>query len=463
MQGIVNGYFTYYRKWIKKSKTSFFAGYEMDSDFSYSSLVILIIGIQVLILGLIGLFLFYRKFSRSSESESRIKQFLAQHTRQTSIFGGTLIGIILIGISIYYISTLDRTGQNKPVSPISKRSSTPQPEPSPYAKKDPFEQPSPKKAKPSWNSEIRYGDSRIREITRKAIRGKLPDFPKGKHPPDPALHSYLGLINNWLEDKDLPGGQAHDAKWFFNRLVKDYGFRGSESTVKSFLKQRNGDKTSESDLLLLFGSSCGQQAEVHWNSVDMVFSGTEVTFYLFSMQSKWSEKCFVYCCPDTQLDAFIDAHIHAFEFFGGIFPNIVYVTLPGAMGSELRRPNSAEHDSFARFCAYYNISPRFREPGREQEKRDLKGCLPDILQKRMVSDSAAETLEELNRTLLAECMATGDYPRKGHSRTVNDLFKQEKICLLAFPKTSPVDVPASDKEAMPASTIKESKTPKSHN
>lgn len=422
----------------------------MDSDFSYSFLVILIIGIQVLILGLIGLFLYYRKFSRSSVSESRIKLFLVQHTRQTSIFGATLIGVILIGISIYYISTLDRTGQNKLVSPISKRSSSPQSRPSPYEKKDPFEQPSPKKAKPSWNSEIKYGDSRIREITRKTIQGELPDFPKGKHPPNPALHSYLRLINGWLVDKNLPGGQAHDAKLFFNRLVKDYGFRGSESTVKSFLKQRSRHETSESDLLLLLGSSCGQQAEVHWNSVDMVLNGTKETLYLFSMQSKWSDKCFVHCCADAQLDAFIDAHIRAFEFFGGIFPNIVYITLPEAIGSELRRTNSAEHDSFARFCAYYNISPQFREPGQEQQKRDIEGCLPDILHKRMVSDSAAETLEELNRTLLAECMATGDHPRKGHSRTINDLFKQEKICLLAFPKAPPVDVPASDKEAIPA-------------
>jgi len=410
----------------------------MDSDFSYSSLVILIIGIQVLILGLIGLFLFYRKFSRSSESESRIKLFLVQHTRQASIFGATLTGVIFIGISIYYINTLDRSGQHKPVAPISKRSSSPQLRPSPYEKNDPFEQPSPQKAKSSWNSETKYGDSRMREITRKTIRGDVPDFPKGKHPPTPALHSYLRLINSWLEDKDLPKGQAHDAKWFFNRLVKDYGFRGSESTVKNFLKQNSRDQTSESDRLLLLGSSCGQEAEVHWNSVDMVLNGTEVNLYLFSMQSKWSEKCFVRCCADAQLDSFIDAHIRAFEFFGGIFPNIVYVTLPEAMERGLRNINSAAHDSFARFCTYYNISPRFREPNQEQGTKDIEGCLPDIWDKRMVSDSAAETLEELNRTLLAECMATGDHPRKGHSRTINDLFKQEKICLLAFPK-APTD------------------------
>jgi transposase len=407
----------------------------MDSDFSHSSLVILVIGIQVLILGLVGLFLFYRKFSPSSKSESRIKTFLAQHTRRTAFFGGILMGVIFIGISIYFVGNLDRSGPYKPASPISKHSSSPQPEPSPYEKKDPSEQPSPEKASPSWDSQIKYGDSRMREITRKTIQGELPDSPKGKRPPNPALHSYLRLINGWLEDKNLPGGQPHDVKWFFNRLVKEYGFRGSETTVKSFLKQRSRDQTSELDSLFLVDSSCGQQAEVHLDSVDMVLSGTEVSIYLFSMQSKWSGKCFVYCCSDTQLDAFFDAHIRAFEFFGGIFPNIVYLTLPKVMESELRNTHSAEHDRFSRFCAYYNISPKFREPYQGGENGNTKGCFRDILHKPMVSDSAAETLEELNRTLLAECMATGDHPRKGHSGTINALFKQEKICLLAFPQT----------------------------
>jgi heme/copper-type cytochrome/quinol oxidase subunit 2 len=221
----------------------------MDSGFSHSSLIIWVIAIQVLILGLAGVFLLHRKFRGSAKSESRIKTFSIQHTRRTSIFGGILMGVIFIGISIYFVVTLDRSGQHKPTSPISKRSSSPQPEPSPHEKKDPFEQPSREKAELLWNSEIKYGDSRVREITRKAIQ----------------------------------------------------------------------------------------------------------------------------------------------------------------------------------------ISSRFREPGPEREKRDMEGCLRDILHNPMVSDSAAETLEELNRTLLAECMASGDQPRKGHSRTINDLFKQEKICLLAFP------------------------------
>jgi len=407
----------------------------MDSDFSHSSLVIWVIAIQVLILGLVGFFLLHRKLRGSAKSESRFKTFLVQHTRRTAIFGGILVGAIFIGISIYFVGTLDRSGRHKPTSPISKHSSSPQPDPSPYEKKDPGEQPSPEKGAPSWNSEIKYGDSRMREITRKTIRGKLPDFPKGKHPPNPALHSYLRLINGWLDDENLPGGQTHDANGSFNRLVKEYGFRGSESLVKDFLKQRSRDQTSESDSLFLADSSCGQEAEVHWDSVDLVLSGTEVSLYLFSMQSGWSEKCFVYSCSDTQLDAFMDAHIRAFEFFGGVFPNIVYLALPEAMESELRNTRSAEHGRFARFCAYYNISPRFSDLDSGGENGDSKGCLRDILNKPMISDSAVETLEELNRTLLAECMASGDHSRRSRSRTINDLFKQEKICLLAFPKT----------------------------
>ena len=151
----------------------------MDSGFSHSSLVIWVIAIQVLILGLVDVFLLHRKFRGSAKSESRIKTFLAKHTRRIAFFGEILMGAVFIGISIYFVGTLDISGQHKPTFPISKHSSSPQPEPSPYEKKDPSEQPSPEKVTPSWNSEIKYGDSRMREITRKTIQGELPGSPKG--------------------------------------------------------------------------------------------------------------------------------------------------------------------------------------------------------------------------------------------------------------------------------------------
>ena len=397
-------------------------------------MIMLVVAIQVLILGLVGLFLFRRRFDRFSKSESRTKPFLVQHARQISIFGGTLMGVVLVVISIYYIGTFDRSDRHKPTSPISKHSSSLPPEPIPYEKEDPFEQPSPEKAKSLMDSETNYGDSRIQEITRKAIRGKLPDFPKKKHPPNPVLHSYLRIIDGWLEDKDSLMGQAHDTKWVYQRLVKEYGFMGSSSTVKNLLKQRNTDETSGSAPLFLADSSCGREAVVNLSKVNMVFSETEVTLYLFSMQSRWSTQCFVRCCVDAQLNAFIDAHIRAFEFFGGIFPSIVYVNLPGTMERGLSNTHGPEHHRFSRFCTYYNISPKLPEPNPGKKNRATNECR-DILHRERVSDSAAGTLEELNRTLLAECLAFGEKFRKGHSRAINDLFKQEKICLLAFPKT----------------------------
>ncbi len=405
----------------------------MDSDFSYLSLVILVIAIQVLILGLVGLFFLFRSSSRS-KSESSIKTFLVQHTRQTSIVGGSLIGVVFVGISIYYFTTPDRYDETKPMAPISKCSSPMTPAPSHYKGEYPSDSTAPKRPKESWKSEIKYGDSRIREITRKAIKGELPSYTNTIRQPNPALHTYLSLTNRWLEDKDFPENEPHDAKSFYDRLVKDYGFRGSESTVKSYLKRTRRAEASDLGLLLPIDPSCGQEAKVDWGARTAVLNGKDVDLHVFSMQSKWSGKCFVCCYAGAQLDDFIDAHIRAFEFFGGIFPTLVYVSLPAAMERELRNNNSTEHDSFARFCAYYNISPRFREPGEEQQKGDKKGCPHNILRKSMVSSSGARTLDELNRSVLQGCISDGDYLTKGHTRTISELFEEEKICLLAFPK-----------------------------
>ena len=403
----------------------------MDSDFSYSTLVILVIAIQVLILGLVGLFFLYRS-SRPSKSESSIKTFLVQHTRRTSIVGGSLIGVLFVGISIYYFTTLDRYGETKPMAPISKRSSPMTPAPSHYIDEYPSDSTAPKKSRESWKSGTKYGDSRIREITRKAIKGELPGYTNTIRQPNPALHTYLSLTNRWLADKDVSENEPHDAKSFYDRLVKDYGFRGSESTVKKYLKQTRKGKASDSGLLFPLDPSCGQEAKVDWGASTAVLNGKDIDLHVFSMQSKWSGKCFVCCYAGAQLDDFIDAHIRAFEFFGGIFPTLVCVNLPEAMERELS--SNTEHDSFARFCAYYNISPKFREPGEEQQKGDQKGCPHNILRKSMISGSGARTLDELNRSVLQGCISDGDYLTAGHTRTINELFEEEKICLLAFPK-----------------------------
>jgi len=68
----------------------------------------------------------------------------------------------------------------------------------------------------------------------------------------------------------------------------------------------------------------GQEAEVDWGTATAVLGGETVRLKFFCMRSKFSGKHFVRFYPCERQQAFFDAHIKAFEFFGGIFPVLIY-------------------------------------------------------------------------------------------------------------------------------------------
>lgn len=409
----------------------------MDSELSFTSLVLLVLGIQVCLLIIGALFWLFRSPGRSSKPQSHIKTLLRGNSRVASIISGSVIGMALVATLIYFLIPSHESSMDKAGVPASRPFSETR-SPEPYEKEDTIAPSTADRSGPAWKRKTRVGDSRIREVTRKAMRGELPGFSEGKHLPNPALHSYLSLVKTWLEqDKDRAGSEIYTAS-VYDRLVKDYGYKGSQSTVGRYIK--------ESGEMPLLVPLCGKKAEVNWGPVKAVLNGEQVTLYLFSMRSKWSGKFFVYCCADAQLDTFIDAHIRAFEFFGGIFPTLIYDNLPEPIEKVVRGKREKDQEEFARFCAYYNFTHRFDTNVKDQEKGDVRGSPRAILHKFMVPGSEAENLEELNRNLLEECLSNGDYRMKDRTKTVNMLFDEEKICLLAFPKAQSIDIKLSDEK-----------------
>ena len=89
-------------------------------------------------------------------------------------------------------------------------------------------------------------------------------------------------------------------------------------------------------VFLVLEAECGQEAEADWGRAIAVMQGTRVPFHFFCMRSKFSAKPFIRAYPCEKQQAFFDAHAHAFDFFGGVFPAIVYDNLTSAVQKVLR-------------------------------------------------------------------------------------------------------------------------------
>ena len=64
---------------------------------------------------------------------------------------------------------------------------------------------------------------------------KLPNVEPENYP---ILGEFISLIDKWLEeDAKIPRKQRHTAKRIYDRLCKEAGYKGSDSSVKRYVKR----------------------------------------------------------------------------------------------------------------------------------------------------------------------------------------------------------------------------------
>jgi len=290
-----------------------------------------------------------------------------------------------------------------------------------------------------------YG-KKIREIARetghsrntikKALKGEHSGYKPRAHQTFPVLGPYLKVIDNWLEyDKQSPKKQRHTAVRVYNRLKQEHGYTGSETAVRQYVRsQKLRIGLGARQAFIPLDPKIGFEAEVDWGNCGAILNGKFVRLKHFCMRSKYSGKHFVRCYACERQQALFDGHIHAFSYFGGVFPVLIYDNLKTAVQKLLRGKNRALQESYAKFQAYYNFTPRFCNPGQGHEKGGVEGLVGYARRNYMVPVPEAKSLSELNDRLLQQCLAYGDHRIAGREQTVNELYEEEKRHLIDLPE-----------------------------
>ena len=134
-----------------------------------------------------------------------------------------------------------------------------------------------------------------RNTIKKAIRGEPWGYKERAHQPFPVLDKYLTVIDGWLTgDKDKPKKQRHTARRVYNRLVEEHCYKGSESTVRRYV--RFAKMSLGIDTLCAFipcDPEAGHEGEVDWGTATAILAGEEIRLKFFCMRSKYSGKHFV--------------------------------------------------------------------------------------------------------------------------------------------------------------------------
>jgi transposase len=305
-------------------------------------------------------------------------------------------------------------------------------------------------------SELARQTGHSRNTIKKALRGEAWGYKEREQQVFPVLEPYRCIIEDWLkQDKQQPKKQRHTARRVYNRLRTEQGYQGSESNVRRYVRMVKMELGLDlpSRVFIACEPETGQEAEVDWGTAIAILGGEKVRLKFFCMRSKFSGKHFVRFYPCERQQALFDAHVKAFEFFCGVFPVLIYDNLTTAVRKVFQGKRRIEQESFSKFRAYYSFAARFCNPDSGNEKGGVEGLVGFARRNYMVPVPEAKSLEELNKKILADCIAYGSHKMAGRSQSVAELYEEEKAHLLEQPKAAYSNIQSYEARADKYATV----------
>ena len=121
----------------------------------------------------------------------------------------------------------------------------------------------------------------------------------------------------------------------------------AERTVRDYVRRRRRELGEPGDEVYVPQvHEPGIEAEVDWGEAIVAIGGQRRKVYLFLMRACYSGAAFVTCFERETQQAFLEAHVEAFRFFGGVFAVIRYDNLRSAVKQVLRGRRRVEQDRF---------------------------------------------------------------------------------------------------------------------
>jgi transposase len=277
-----------------------------------------------------------------------------------------------------------------------------------------------------------------RRAVRQALASPLPSAKRSPLVrPAPRLGPYRALIDAWLEaDREAPRKQRHTARRVWQRLVDEHGAEVAETTVRDYVRgRRRAMGWSVGEVFIPQVHDPGCWAEVDWGEALVDLAGVRTRVFLFFMRASFSGAAFCQASLVETQQAFLELHVEAFEWFGGVFGQLRYDNLSSAVKRVLKGRRRVESDRFVALRSHYLFAAGFTRPGIEgaHEKGGVEGEVGRFRRNHLVPVPAVASLSELNALILAGCER--DLRRRivGRPVTVGEAWAEERPLVRVLP------------------------------
>ena len=245
-------------------------------------------------------------------------------------------------------------------------------------------------------------------IDRRTVKKMLsysapPGYRRTKPVKRPKLDGFTGIVDAILEadtDPDVPRKQRHTAQRIFERLRDEHGFTGGYTIVKDYVRAR---RQSVREAFVPLHHPPGH-AQVDFGEAVVEVGGRREKVAFFCLILPHSNVWFVKAYPRETTEAFLDGHVSAFAFLGGLPRSILYDNTTLAVARILGDGTRRRTQAFTHLQSHYLFRDRFGRPGKGNDKGKVEALVKTARRRFMVPIPKVHDLSVLNERLLARCL-----------------------------------------------------------
>lgn len=231
----------------------------------------------------------------------------------------------------------------------------------------------------------------------------------------PVMDPYQATIMEWLKsDQTAPRKQRHTAKRIYDRLCREHQFTGSERTVRDYVRKlRRQLEGPQIEPYFVLTADPGEMAQVDWGQANVKLNGINTEVHLFCLRLRASGVSFVWASPHERMEAFLEGHVRAFNWLGGVPAKIVYDNLSTAVRKMLDGHQRELQDRFVTLRSHYLFDSIFCNPASGNEKGDVENLVGTVRRNALTPVPEVTSIDELNAMLMTWCEQQRDINAKG--------------------------------------------------
>jgi transposase len=247
----------------------------------------------------------------------------------------------------------------------------------------------------------------------------------------PKLGAFVAIIEQILrDDESAPRKQRHHAKRIYERLKAEHGYEGSYYPVRRYVASL---RQSRRETFMRIDHVPGRRMEFDFGQVQVDFPQGRQTVDVLSGVWTFSNCPFLMALPSQRSESILEGMKSAFEFFEHV-PREVWWDNPRAVAiAILRGRDRTLNPAYAALASHYRFDPLFCMPARGQEKSDVERSVFALERRACTPVPRADDLPDLNRQLLAFCIAERDRIVAHQTLTIGANFELEKSAAMSLP------------------------------